>query len=1389
MKKILQNLVLVVLLNFSAGASLCAVHDDVLFQRLSIEQGLSNAIVYGILQDRQGFMWFGTEDGLNRYDGYTFKVYKCEPNNPGSLSSPVVSSLYQDRHGFLWFSTRNKGITRFDPGTETFTHFQHDDQNPASLSSNYADISPIVEDDAGMIWIGTSGGGLNRFDPETQTFTHFRHKPADPNSLSNDLVQAIGLATSLDRKQLLWIGTNFGLNRFDPTTTSFTRYLHDESNPNSLVHNTVRVIYVDPAKNVIWLGTPAGLDRFDPETETFTHFQHDELNPNSLSHNNVRGIIADQDGTLWISTLGGGLNHFDPGSGRFTSYRNDPDNPFSLSDDAIHPIYRDRHGSLWIGTWSSGVNRIDPQRKKFRLFQCRNGLSHPTVYSIYPDRQGFVWIGTWGGGLNRFDPKAETFTHFQHRPADPQSLSHNAVSQIFEDRSGVLWVGTWGGGLNRFDRATETFTRYQYDPQDPQSLSDNSVRGIAEDARGRLWIGTTNGGVNRFDPSSGTFVRYPYDPQKPGLLSSRNVWHVLYDTQGVLWVGTGNGLNRMEPDAEHFQWFKHDAADPGSISNDTVTTMFEDHSGTLWIGTAMGLNRMDRASGRFQQYFEQDGLPGNRIESIAEDEQGHLWIGTTQGLSKFDPRTGVFRNYDAEDGLQSNVFYHYAAARSPDGRMYFGGLNGFSMFAPEEITDNPVIPPVRFTDFRILGQSVRVGEHSILRRGIDRTDSITLSHDQSVFTIEFSALNYTAPKKNRYAYQLQGFDKDWVQTDSSKRFAHYTNLDPGRYVFRVKGSNNDALWNDSGASVEIIILPPWWKTWWFHTTLIFLLLALVLGGHRYRLSALRARSRLLEQQVAERTKALSQEIGERKNAEEGLRKSQLLLNETGKMAKVGGWEFDVETLEQVWTEEVYRIHEVGLDYRPTVAKGIEFYAPECRPVIEQAVRRAIDTGEPFDLELQFVTAKGNHRWVHAAGHAHRENGRTTRVSGTIQDITERKQAEEERARLEAQNRQLQKAESLGRMAGAIAHHFNNQLGVVIGNLEMALSDLPADSIFRGNLDEAMRAALRSAETSGLMLTYLGQSVSKGGPLDLGEVCRRHLPQLQSSMPGGIVLETDLPAPGPIVRAGENQLSQVLTHLLTNARESIGEKNGRITLTTATMPASAIGGSHMAPTDWKPSAEMYACLQVSDTGCGMTGEDMDKIFDPFFTTKFTGRGLGLAVVLGIIKAWGGVITVEGQVDRGTTFRVFLPLVAQEVSVQPAKSADIEELEEVGTVLLVEDQDMVRRTAENMLTRLGYTVLAAADGNAALEIFRRHRHRIFCVITDLTMPGMNGWETLTALRRIEPQLPVVLASGYDEAQAMYGDHSEQPQAFLQKPYSMAQLKAVLRQILKQCANKGD
>ncbi len=817
------------------------------FDRHSVEQGLSESVVLCMLQDSRGFLWIGTEDGLNRFDGYSFTVYRHDPEDSHSLSNSHITSIAEDPARFLWIGTYGGGLNRFDSKTGQFAHYRNDPQDANSLS--YDQVLAVYADREGALWIGTRGGGLNRFDPGTGQWMQYRYERGNPTSLGNDFVTTI----LEDSSGGLWAGTTSGLNRLDRQTDLWHQYRWDPNDPYSLHGASIESIYEDRSGN-LWIGTAGGgLNRFERGTETFVYYQHKPNDPDSLSSDHVTAVLEDSVGRLWVGTTAG-LDRFDQEAERFGHYRNTPSDPHSLSADQVTTLLHDQSGGLWIGTRGGGLSRYDRQREQFTLYRADpdepNSLSASGVWGIYEDGSGVLWIGTDGGGLDRFDRSTGEWRHYRHDPADPNSLSHDVVVAVYQDQSGVLWLSTWGGGLERFDPRTERFDHYRHDPGDPHSLSSNVVWFVHEDRSGALWVGTA-WGLNRFERETEQFTRYYNDPADPLSLSDNNVGSVHEDRAGALWFGTHGGLNRFDRETEQFTRFQNDPNNPQSLSHNIVFVIHEDRAGALWLGTwGGGLNRFDQASGAFTHYRVKDGLPNDVVYGILEDDEGHLWMSTNNGLSEFDPQTETFKNYDVEDGLQSAEFDFSSYFRSPSGEMFFGGIKGVNAFYPNRISDNSYVPPIVLTS---LSQG---GERVVLDQTVETISDVTFRWPNNDFEFEFAALSFYQPEYNQYAYMLEGYDSGWNYV-GTRRFGAYTNLPGGTYVLRLKGSNNDGLWNEEGLTLRVTLVPPFWATWWFRGAVVLLVVAGFIAGFRMRLRGIQVRGRELESQVASRTRELA----------------------------------------------------------------------------------------------------------------------------------------------------------------------------------------------------------------------------------------------------------------------------------------------------------------------------------------------------------------------------------------------------------------------------------------------------------------------------------------------------------------------------------------------------
>jgi signal transduction histidine kinase/ligand-binding sensor domain-containing protein len=851
------------------------------FERISVKQGLSHSTVNCILQDDRGFMWFGTDDGLNKYDAHSFTVYKHNPDDPHSLSHNRIWTLFEDSSGVLWVGTYGGGLNRFDRDTGQFTRFNADDfQNVTDEPEEFRNVvNAIDEYPTGVLWIATYGGGLVKFDVQREVFTSYAPDPADPEFWGHEWITAI----LVDNSGMVWIGTHSeGLDRFDPATGQTITYRYNPDAPDGLSHDWITDIIQDRSGQ-IWIGTfGGGLERLDPETDRFTHFRHDPTDPHALSDNYPWLIVEDSLGVIWIGTYSGGLDAFDPNYETFSHFHHEPIDSNSLSSDRIRAIYQAQSGLLWVGTQGGGLNKSDPASGRFTHYRGdTDDPQRPSDYQVltlHEDELGTLWIGTAGGGLDAIDRETGEWQHYRHDPADPNTLGSDTVLAIHEDSSNTIWIGTVEG-FYRFDRKAERFDRMPHNPPDPGDVKRETIHSITEDRQGFLWLGTHGRGLSEFDPVTGEFVYHQQglapdtEAWEENTLGSNYVKDVLEDASGRLWVGTQDGLNTYDRMTGQWHLFQQNPSNPNSLSHNWIMTLYQDWSGVLWVGTqGGGLNRLDLSeiegtdpsTYHFTHYREQDGLANDIVLEIL-DHGGFLWIGTANGLSMFDPRDKTFKSYDASDGLPINEFN--AALKSDRGEMFFGGINGFMSFDPDQMVDNPYVPPVVLTSLHQNGVELDTGQAP------EDLREVTLHWPDNSLEFGFAALNYTQPEKNQHTYMMEGFEKDWNHI-GNRRFGRYTNLPGGTYLLRLKGSNNDGVWNEEGISIQVTVVPPFWQTGWFRGIVALTLVGGALVGYRLRIRNLDARSRELEKQVEARTAELRREIAQRTRAEEAWRQRE-----------------------------------------------------------------------------------------------------------------------------------------------------------------------------------------------------------------------------------------------------------------------------------------------------------------------------------------------------------------------------------------------------------------------------------------------------------------------------------------------------------------------------------
>ncbi len=808
-------------------------------------------------------MWFGTEDGLNRFDGYKFTIYKHDDQDPNSLSDSRIKDIEEDAQGNLWIATVN-GLNRFDREKNRFTHFRNIGQ------SN--EINDLFIDGQNRMWVASSNG-LFLFDAASGKFKlyPFGHGIAKGNII---------LKIAQQNNGTLWIATENGLFSLNLLTKQAKGYFHNIKNSKSISSDWITTLLVD-SKQKLWVGTHGGgMSLYDRGQDSFINFKYDAIR-NSIAHNDILSLCEAADGRLWIGTENGGISIFDQESGLFSNIKNKKDDVSTLSNNSVYCIYKDDAKNLWVGTYAGGVNFLSGVKTKFTSYihlpEDINSLSHDMVLCISGDNNpDNIWLGTDGGGLNLFNRKTKTFKHFRHQKNNINSISSDYVVTMIQVSDHVLGLGFHNGGFDLFDTKAVKFRHFMPDHGKAGSLSMADVNNLYKDLDGNIWLGTWKGGLNFYDVKKDRFTSYVADLRSESSLSSDIVSAVFQNEEGYMWVGTYNGLDRFNLSTKKFSHFRKDSLDAYSISGNGIQSFCKADGVNIWVGTVGGgLNYMDTKRGRFTVYTEKNGLASNVIYAIMKDGKNMLWMSTNRGISKFDPVRKVFRNFGLSDGLWSTEFRDNSCFQAQDGQMFFGGINGFSSFYPDSLSDNLYVPPVYITNFNIFNKKVQVGAaDSILHQDITETKTVKLSYKQSFFSLEFAALNYTSPEKNEYAYKLEGFDDEWIYTRNSRQ-ATYTNLDPGVYTFRVKASNNDGIWNEKGASMEITVTPPFWKTWWFRCLAVSVVLCWVYIWYKVRTNNLRRQKKLLEVQIAMRTKELEHAVIEQKKAVEQADKANL----------------------------------------------------------------------------------------------------------------------------------------------------------------------------------------------------------------------------------------------------------------------------------------------------------------------------------------------------------------------------------------------------------------------------------------------------------------------------------------------------------------------------------
>jgi ligand-binding sensor domain-containing protein/signal transduction histidine kinase len=1270
------------------------------FDHIGPDQGFSYQSITAITQDQQGFMWFGTQAGLVKFDGYRSTIFRSDPKDSKTISDNFISSLYVDRHGNLWVGTQS-GLSLYDRHSNTFTNFLRGEKN-TSLSGNYK-VLAIVSDGSDGLWLATDYG-LMHFNTRDQQFLDYQHDKDNLNSLRDNLITEM----VSDAQHNLWIGTPVGLDQFNPTTKTFTHIDLELNNRSDLRQNNIVSLSIDKDQ-VLWIGSDAGLTKIALNSKKKEVQAFGDAEGFELSH--IQTLYHDKNDILWIGTINQGLFRVLKKSEKFEQFRHRPLDPNSLLHNHISKIFHDQTGVLWIGTRSSGLSRVDLASGGFNRFvQLQNdatGTSDNRIRAIGSAGKNHLWLGTYSGGLLKMNLLNRQVQVWKKNTDKKLGLTDNQIVSFLPEKEGRMWIGT-RTGLLFFDPEKDTFTPVFIS----NDTNDNYIERSILDRTGALWV-SSRGGLHRKLSGQKHFTTFRHDANDAHSLSNNWAMALVEDNLGTVWVGTMNGLDYFDRETDKFAHLRHDDKDRHSLSHNRVHSLFVDRQGGLWVGTSGGLNRMEKTTnGQFRFRFFPTRADGSAesVGGILEDKAGNIWISSTAGISRLDIHTGKFKNFTDKDGMIQGSFLIGAVYQSDDGTMNFGGWTGLTRFKPENISENLIPPRVVITDFLISNQSIhKLSRDGMprLRGSIDEVKEIYLTYLDSIFSIEFSALHYANPSDNRYAYQLVGFDNDWVETDAKKRFATYTNLDPGRYVFRVKASNKNDVWNEKGAELIIYIAPPFWKTWWFRILLILFLISFTYAIFLFRVRQLMRQKLLLEEQVLHRTQELqNQKIAVEKQKEtlEHAHRNISVLSEIGKRITAT---LDTEAIIDLLYKNVNNLmdatvfgigfydKERGLIEFPFVIEDGKTYAPYARdfsnknqlPVWCIENRREIFIADLYQeyqdyiedlsftinpaswgavmldgsssvtpLSLLYVPffVKAEIRGIicvqsyqtHAYEITDLDILRT--LASYVGIAMDNAEAYQQLQETQAQLVEREKLAALGSLVAGVAHELNTPLGnslLIASSIEDNIQQI-SEKIESGPVKRSdfKNFAERCQEALTLLMRSLHTSANlvssfKQVSVDQASAQARCFDLKQTTV--------------EIIATMMNQVRHAEHELIIDIPEEIEMHSypgpyGQVLinlLQNAMLHAFETRKHGIMTISAHRLSNDLVQISFRDNGIGIKEEYLHRIFEPFFTTKLGhgGSGLGLNVTYNIVTSLlGGQIFVESVIGEGTVFRLELPI---------------------------------------------------------------------------------------------------------------------------------------------------
>ena len=1199
---------------FSLLSGTSNVHSQSMtFKHYGVADGISQSEIKRIYQDIEGYLWIATQNGLNKFDGYSFVNFYYDPTDKQSVSNNWIFDITGDSNDNLWVGTK-EGLNRYDKKTGGFSLVPHK-LNDSIVPDNFV-YGVTADEDFIYINIPPVISMYNYRTDSLESYTSGRQY--------DGALYDIGFPICKSSQGMIWVGSADGLSVFDPEKKTFRNFHHEEFNLHSISNNHITALYEDKNGNIL-IGTENGLNVYNGQEKNFIRIHSLKNQSNFLSNNYIRSLFQDSHGVYWIGTNEGGLNRMVGdlynGEFEFTHFRSGPNNVNFIGHDIVYSLYEDRSQNLWIGT-IDGLDRTDLKTIKFRIYKKTEDpssldLLDNIIGSVYIDEHQRLWVGNWGKGLNIFDPATGQMLHYSSEFEGDRHIPNNHVHVLFEDRASRIWMGT-RSGVSIYNKQKRSFTPFAtyFELDIPDFFSNNRVYCITEISNGEIWIGTGNG-IFAFDPVTKIITYYRSGAKEPYHISSNLVYSILEDKEGYIWIATLDGLNRYLPRKHQMVLFSHDSEKSNTLCDNFTISLCEDHQGDLWIGTSTGVNQFSKKDSLFTYYSMKDGLPSNIIYDIIEDKNYNLWFSTGSGLAMLNSATHEFKSYSINEGLQGIEFNLKAVYQDDNGVLYFGGMDGLISFHPDSLKDNTFIPPVVITSFTKERES-RKQQLNVY------TDRLELSYKDYSFTIEYAALDYTQPFKNRYAYKMEGLRDEWVD-EGNRHFVHFTNLPSGRYTFLVKGTNSDGIWNNNPTRLDIRILPPWWLSNYAYAAYILFGFLLVIGFIRWRERKLKQEKRILEEGIRERTKEIALQKEKAEESEEKLKSTISSLNDLVFVLDRDG----------VFQEFYNPGNQDPLYEDPNNFLCKHYRDVDFPTLVVQELQTAFEQLQHSDKvhEFDYCVNQEGMCWFNAKVSPRRNaQGDLTGITIVSRHITERKEAEE---RMRQQKEKLDELNATkDKFFSILAHDLKNPFASLYSLSQMV------DENYQ-NLDEEDKlSSLKRIHNSteliyNLLENLLTWSKSQSGHIEYNPSKFNISTLIQEnlnlhSIPAerkGIHLKTNV-SDIHTAFADKQMINTVLRNLVNNAVK-FTDSGKEVELNVK-------------------KDEKFLEIEVKDQGVGISPENLKKLFriDVKYKTVGTsgekGTGLGLILCYEFIHKNHGDIWCKSELGKGTSFYFTIPI---------------------------------------------------------------------------------------------------------------------------------------------------